>query len=464
MGSAAARVVFEAGRRGQLSQLWGGRFQQGPSQVLWDLTVSTHFDRELLADDCSVLAHHAARLNAAGILSDDDLRSVSAVLEELAQADPATIITDEDEDVHSAVERVLLERLPDAAPRLRAGLSRNDRVASATRRWLDRALAHLRGETVALADTLAKLAAQHAAAAMPGYTHLQRAQPVTLGHHLAAHAWALLRDADRLSDAAGRASGEPLGAGALAGSTLPLPTPKGQLPNSLDAVSSRDHLAEALAAFAILGVHLSRIGEEIVLWTTTEFGFATLDDAWATGSSLMPQKKNPDVAELVRGKAGRLIGDLTSLLVTMKGLPLSYNRDLQEDKEPVFDAVKTLALALPAVRGMLETIAFDTEAMRAAADDPMLLATDLADALVAAGVPFRTAHELVGSAVVAATHAADPRESLCSDQELGTYLGGPEGVREILDTSRSIDARIGNGPGGLGAQLELLTAAVSARS
>lgn len=431
---------------------------------MWDLTVSTDFDRNLLAEDCGVLADHAARLHAAGYLSDEDHASVRETLSELSALDPDDLIRPDDEDVHSAVERILLERLPDAGARVRAGLSRNDRVASATRRWLLRSLAMVRAETLELVGTLADLSEVHAHAAMPGYTHLQRAQPVTLGHHLAAHAWALLRDADRLEDAAKRTNGEPLGSGALAGSTLDLPVPDDQIPNSLDAVAARDHLAEALSACAILGVHLSRIGEEIVLWTSSEFSFAVLDDAWATGSSLMPQKKNPDVAELVRGKAGRLIGDLMSLLVTMKGLPLSYNRDLQEDKEPVFDAVQTLLLALPAVRGMLASIRFDIEAMRVAATDPMLLATDLADALVEAGIPFRTAHELVGAAVATAVHAADPLGSLASDPELVSHLGGPQRVRSILDASRSIDARTGNGPGGLGAQLERLQAALVDRS
>lgn len=425
--------------------------------------MSTAFDQRLLADDCSVLADHADRLCVAGLLSEQERDAAVAALRALASLTPSEVVTAADEDVHSAVERRLLAELPTIAPKLRAGLSRNDRVASASRRWLRRTLTAVRTDVLVLVDTLVARAEEHADDLAPGYTHLQRAQPVTLGHHLLAHAWALLRDVDRLADAERRAGGEPLGAGALAGSTLPLPAPAGQIPNSLDAVAARDHVAESLAACAILGAHLSRIGEEIVLWTSSEFGFVELDDAWATGSSLMPQKKNPDVAELVRGKMGRLVGDLTSALVTMKSLPLSYNRDLQEDKEPIFDATDTLLAGLPAVTGMMASCRFRLDRLAEAASDPMLLATDLADALVLAGVAFRDAHDIVGAAVIRAAASENAFDSFADDAGLLAHLGEPSAIRAILDPARSVAARLGNGPGTVASQLVLIRSEISAR-
>lgn len=392
-----------------MTTLWGGAFSAGPAAMVAAFTESLSFDRILFADDCAVLAAHAAVLSRAGVLTPEEATVVRAALRALAEeaADGRVAFDPSDEDVHTTVERLLLERLPDVAPKVRAGLSRNDRVATAVRLWLRREGTLALAALCDLSEILCARAQEHADAIMPGYTHLQRAQPITLGHHLLAHVAAFLRDAERLQQALARADVSPLGAGALAGSTLGLDAAAAAADlgfrevtaNSLDAVAARDHLAEFLAAAAICGVHCSRLGEEVVLWVSQEFGFATLDDTTATGSSLMPQKRNPDVAELARGKAGRLIGDLTSLLVTMKGLPLAYNRDLQEDKEPLFDAVVTLRTMLPALGETVRLLRFNTSTMAAAGEDPMLRATDAAEALVRAGVPFREAHEQVGTAV-----------------------------------------------------------------
>lgn len=388
-----------------MTKLWGGAFATGPDAAVAAFTSSLGFDRILFADDCAVLAAHARALGRAGIITPDEVAVATHALGVLATEAPA--FEDEDEDVHTTVERLLLDRIPGVASKLRAGLSRNDRVAATVRVWLRREGKSALRALCDLIETLARRAAEHAGMVMPGYTHLQRAQPITLGHHLLAHVWAFLRDAERLRDALARADVSPLGSGALAGSTLGLDAAATAsdlgfarvAENSLDAVASRDHMAEVIAAAAICGVHCSRLGEEIVLWVSQEFGFARLDDTTATGSSLMPQKRNPDVAELARGKAGRLIGDLTGLLVTMKGLPLAYNRDLQEDKEPLFDAVGTLQLMLPALGQTIGLLRFDPSALAAAAGDPALLATDEAEALVRDGVPFRDAHERIGAAV-----------------------------------------------------------------
>ena len=291
--------------------------------------------------------------------------------------------------------------------KLHTGRSRNDQVATALRLWCRRALVDVADGAMALQDTLARRAREAGDVYLPGYTHLQRAQPVMLAHHLLAHGWALARDVDRILATVDRLNTSPLGAGALAGSSLPLDPDfvaaelgfRGRFENSLDAVSDRDFVAEALFDLALVGVHLSRLGEEIVLWSTEEFGFCTLDDAYATGSSMLPQKKNPDVAELARGKVGRLVGHLSGVLIMLKGLPLAYNRDLQEDKEPLFDAVTQVLRALAAMRGVYETVTWNEGRMQAAADGPAACAVDLAEMLVERGMPFRQAHALVGGLV-----------------------------------------------------------------
>jgi len=449
-----------------MTKLWGGRFEGGPADAAWKLGVSTSFDRYLLADDCIVLAHHASRLRDAGMLTDDEVTQAHAALHAIGELDPDAVITDADEDVHSAVERLLLAQHPGFAGKLRAGLSRNDRVASAFRRFAHRHARARATDLLELITTLTERATEHAHDPMPGYTHLQPAQPVTIGHHLLAHAWTFTRDVERIADALDRNTADPLGAGALAGSTLPLPAMPHPAQNSIDAVSARDHILELLAAFAITGVHLSRLAEELVLWSSS--GVVSFDDAFATGSSLMPQKKNPDVAELARGKAGRLIGDLTSLLVTVKGLPLAYNRDLQEDKEPFLDADATLGLVVPAMRGAIATLTFDAARCRAAAEDPMLFATDLADALVASGVAFRDAHDLVGGAVrraldsVADANDRDAlRDQFLSDAALRSALGD-DTLRACFDLETSLSKRAAPGPGGVDAQLTQIAEQVSA--
>ncbi|MBI4729183.1 MAG: argininosuccinate lyase [Acidobacteria bacterium] len=439
-----------------MTRLWGGRFEGAPAPEMLAFTRSAGFDGRLAREDCAVLAVHARGLAAAGLLDEDQARQVAITLEGIA-ADLGSgrlAAAPDDEDVHSVVERALLERLPDVAPRVRAGLSRNDRVATALRLWLLREGRDVVGLLADLIEVLAQRAAESREVVLPGYTHLQRAQPVRLAHHLLAHAFALERDARRLLDAVGRADASPLGAGALAGSTLGLdPTAAAaalglcsSMENSLDAVAARDFVAEFLAAAAILGVHCSRLGEELVLWTSEEFGFAALSDAWATGSSLMPQKKNPDVAELARAKAGRLIGHLAGFLATLKGLPLAYNRDLQEDKEPLFDAVDTLRLMLPALAGALRTLEFRSEAMAAAAERGALLATDLAEYLVRKGVPFRDAHEIVGRAVQRALAQGRALSDLSLEDLRSFSEAFQPDVRSTLSARASADQRPAPGP------------------
>ena len=392
-----------------MATLWHGRFEGGPGEALQALNDSLLFDRRMYREDVDGSRAHVRMLARVGLMSDDDAASVLRALDttEAELADGSFDFQLSDEDIHTAVERRVTELAGDAGARLHTGRSRNDQVATDLRLWTLRELADLAGLVTAFQSTLAARADEAGEAYLPGYTHLQQAQPVLLAHHLLAHGWALARDVDRLLDARDRADVSPLGAGALAGSSLPL-DPDGvavdlgfaaRFENSLDAVSDRDFVAEALFALALLGVHLSRIGEEMILWSTSEFGFVDLDDAFSTGSSMLPQKKNPDIAELARGKAGRLIGHLTGLLTTLKGLPLTYNKDLQEDKEPLFDACDTVRLTLLALDGMVSTLELRTDRMAEAADSPYAAAVDLAEFLVTGGTPFREAHAVVGALV-----------------------------------------------------------------
>ncbi|NUO92040.1 MAG: argininosuccinate lyase [Terrabacter sp.] len=390
--------------------LWGGRFAGGPDQALAALSKSTHFDWRLAPHDIAGSRAHARVLHAAGLLTEEHLTGMLEGLDRL-EADVvsgAFLPAGDDEDVHTALERGLIDRVgPDLGGRLRAGRSRNDQVATLFRMYLREHARVVGGLVLDVVDALVAQAKQHLGVSMPGRTHLQHAQPVLLSHHLLAHAWALLRDVDRLRDWDARTDASPYGSGALAGSSLGLDPElvakdlgfARAVENSIDGTASRDFVAEFAFVAAMTAVDISRIAEEVVIWATKEFSFVTLDDAYSTGSSIMPQKKNPDVAELARGKAGRLVGDLAGLLTTLKALPLAYNRDLQEDKEPVFDAVDTLEVLLPAFSGMVATLTFHTDRLESLAPQGFALATDIAEWLVREGVPFRVAHEVAGACV-----------------------------------------------------------------
>jgi argininosuccinate lyase len=401
-----------------------------PSEVMMTFTSSLASDRRLAPDDVRGSIAHVRGLGRAGILSSDEVAVLLAALDEVASelADDRFVFEESDEDVQTAIERRLTEIAGDVGAKVHTGRSRNDQVATALRLHLRRRLVVIGDELASLVDALVQRAADAGDHYAPGYTHLQRAQPVLVAHQLLAHAWSLLRDLDRLCDAHRRVDVSPLGAGALGGSSLPL-DPDGvarellfsaRFSNSIDAVADRDFVAEVLFVLALAGVHASRLGEEIVLYSSEEFGFYRLDDAWATGSSMLPQKKNPDVAELARGKSGRLIGHLTGLLTTLKGLPLAYNRDLQEDKEPLFDALDQIDRLLPALSGLIGSLSFDFERMEAAADVPTLVAIDLAEFLVARGVPFREAHGVVGALVRRSLAGEGPLSELAvADPRLG---------------------------------------------
>jgi argininosuccinate lyase len=401
--------------------LWSGRAAGPLDPSVWEFLRAD--DAELLPYDCEATAEHARRLHAAGLLTDAELEEAEALLATIATEG---VIEEQDEDVHSAIER----QLGAVGRKIHAGRSRNDQVAAALRLYVLDACAEAREEIDALALVILSLAEEELETVMPGYTHLQRGQPVTLGHHLLAWVEMLDRDRTRFAVAGEAASESPLGAGALAGSTLPLPPPARQMRNSLDAVADRDFALDYLYAAAMLFQHLSRIGEELVLWCSAEFGFVRLPENAATGSSMMPQKLNPDVAELVRGKAGTVIGRLTGLLATVKGLPLAYDRDLQEDKPPVFATRRDVRLALRALTVLVSGLQVNAERLAEAASDPLLLATDAAEALVREGVPFRDAHERIAASVRDGTFeppaAPAPRPA-----------PGPGGVREALAEARA---------------------------
>jgi argininosuccinate lyase len=415
------------------------------------LSRSVHFDFRLAPYDLRQTRAHASVLHGAGLLTDEDLHRVQAEIArlEVELAQGRLLPGPMDEDVHTAIERWLLEALGELGGRLRAGRSRNDQVATDFRMYLRDQARRIAQQIIALQQALLTQAEQHVDTVSPGFTHLQHAQPVSFGHELAKHVHSLERDVDRLWDWDARASQSPLGAGALAGSSLGLdPAAVARelgfaqaAANSIDAVSDRDWVAEFLFVAAMIGVHLSRIGEEVILMASPEFGWARLDDAWSTGSSIMPQKKNPDIAELARGKAGRLIGNLTGLLATLKGLPFAYNRDLQEDKEPAFDAVDQLLLVLPAMIGLISTLAFDTERMARSAPQGYALATDIAEWLVRQGVAFRSAHELAGACVAAAEAKGVELWDL-SDEEFASISGFlTRDVRAVLTAEGSMASR-----------------------
>jgi len=457
-----------------MADLWGGRFGEGSSPELAALSRSTHFDWELALYDIAGSHAHAKALAAAGFLSAEDETAMHEGLDVVARRIESgeLVATPDDEDVHGALERALIEAVgPELGGRLRAGRSRNDQIATLIRMYLLDHSHTIGHGVVQLIDAIAAQAGAHPDAVMPGRTHLQHAQPILLAHHLLAHAWPLVRDLERLRDWRVRAQQSPYGSGALAGGALGLDPAivaaelnlGAPMANSIDATASRDVVAEFAYIGAQLGVDLSRFAEDVILWVTREFGFAHLHDGYSTGSSIMPQKKNPDIAELARGKAGRLIGNLTGLLATLKGLPLAYNRDLQEDKEPVFDSVRTLEVLLPAFTGMVATLEFDTDRMAELAPQGFSLATDVADHLVRQGVPFRDAHEIAG-ALVKFCEANGLELDQPSDADYAAIDPRltPD-VRGVLTVSGSIASRSGIGgtaPARVAEQLVALTVAV----
>ncbi|MET0522807.1 MAG: argininosuccinate lyase [Jiangellaceae bacterium] len=456
--------------------LWGGRFTTGPAEALASLSRSTAFDWRLAPYDIAGSKAHARVLREAGLLDDAELAAMLRGLDELrAEVAAGTFApAPSDEDVHTALERGLIERLgPELGGKLRAGRSRNDQVATLLRMYLRQAARTVAGHVLDLVDALDRHAERHLGVVMPGRTHLQHAQPVLLSHHLLAHAWALLRDVDRLVDWDHRADESPYGSAALAGSSLGLrPEAVAEMlgfsravENSIDGTASRDVVAEIAFVLAMVAVDVSRFAEEVVLWATREFSFVELDDAWSTGSSIMPQKKNPDVAELARGKAGRLVGNLAGLLTTLKGLPLAYNRDLQEDKEPIFDSVDSLCLVLPAFTGMVATLRFNTERMAELAPREFSLATDLAEWLVRAGVPFREAHEIAGACVRLCEERGIELWELDDDDLAAVSSHLRPAVRSVLTVQGSVASRSGKGgtaPMRVAEQLDAVRAAVRA--
>jgi argininosuccinate lyase len=432
--------------------LWAGRFSAAMDETLWNLSESYSFDHVLYAHDIQGSMAHVRGLEASGLLTREECQALLETLEVIkSEFDAGTFERhNSDEDVHMAIERRATELAGDVGAKIHTSRSRNDQVATTLRLFTRDALTEIARQTLALMNTLVAVGEENADAYLPGYTHLQRAQPVLLSHHLLAHVWSLSRDVDRIFDARRRSNVSPLGAGALAGTSLPIrPEMTAELlgfdevfANSMDAVSDRDFVAEALFDIALLGVHLSRMGEELVLWTTSEFNFATLGDNFTTGSSMLPHKKNPDVAELARGKSGRLVGNLTGLLVTLKGLPLSYNRDLQEDKEPLFDSVKQVLLVVTAMNGAYRSMTFRRDVAALAADDQLLVAIDVAELLVARGMPFRHAHEVAGALVGRAVSENRPLADVVNEEpNLQSYS-------ELFDQGAALSKRSSPGASG----------------
>lgn len=435
--------------------LWGGRFSSGPAESVFALSRSVHFDYRLAPYDLRASLAHLSALESSGLIPTADAKAIERVIRELMieVANGSFGITEMDEDIHSALERSMTERIGEVGGKLRAGRSRNDQVATDLRLFAIDHMLHLAGLVTELQSALLAKAKEYADAPAPGFTHMQHAQPILFGHELAKHVHAFARDLDRINDWLARTSFSPLGAGALAGSALPLNPEQSAkqlgfsapIGNSIDAVSDRDFVAEALFILAMIGIHLSRIGEEWCIWATSEFAWAKLDDAFATGSSIMPQKKNPDMAELARGKAGRLVGNLTSVLTMLKGLPFAYNRDLQEDKEPLFDSIDTLLLVLPAVTGMVATTSFDRSRMAEAAPTGFSLATEIADYLVRKNVPFAKAHEAAGKCVAIAESGGKDLYQLSDEEFKSAHSELDPGVRAVLSIDGALAGRTTHG-------------------
>ncbi len=444
--------------------MWKGRFQDATSSLVERFGESVSFDWRLYEHDIQGSIAHARAQKNAGLLTEEEFAAIEEGLREIGREIAAGDFEFKTslEDIHMNIEAELTRRIGSAGAKLHAARSRNDQVATDTRLYCRTACDRLSAGIRKLQRALVGLASANRAVVVPGYTHLQRGQPVLLAHHLLAYVEMLERDSGRIADARARMNVCPLGSGALAGSTINLDREAiaeelgfdGISRNSMDAIADRDYIAELLFSIAMCGIHLSRLGEDLILWSSSEFGFISMSDAHTTGSSLMPQKKNPDVAEITRGKSGRLAGALVSLLTTMKGLPLTYNRDLQEDKEPLFDAVETLDLTLAVNAEMVAGIVIDEARCRAAASDPMLLATDLADYLVRRGVPFRQAHELVGKAVAEALRRGVPLDQL-DFAALDVAFGGD--AADVFSLDRALEARKNPGsPSPAGVEAEVV--------
>jgi argininosuccinate lyase len=457
--------------------LWGGRFSQTPADAVFALSRSVHFDWRLAPYDLRSSLAHLAVLQASGLLEDSVANPIRSALNELITevASGAFVAIDTDEDVHSALERGLTQKLGAIGGSLRAGRSRNDQVATDLRLYAIDHMIEVAQQVLALQSALIAKASEYGDAPAPGFTHLQHAQPVLFGHEIAKHVQGFSRDLDRIHDWLDRALVSPLGSGALAGSSLPL-SPEvtaanlgftSSAANSIDGVSDRDFVAEALFILSMVGIHLSRIGEEWCIWATTEFGWAKVADAYSTGSSIMPQKKNPDMAELARGKAGRLVGNLTGVLTMLKGLPFAYNRDLQEDKEPLFDSIDTVLLVLPAVTGMVATTDFDREKMALAAPLGFSLATEIADYLVRAKIPFAHAHEAAGKCVALCESTGRQLHQLTDDEFVSIHPSLKSDVRDVLTVQGALESRTtvgGTSPSSFKAQIKEATAITAAYS
>ncbi len=435
--------------------LWGGRFAQGPEESVFALSRSVHFDWRLAPYDLRSSKAHLAILKKSGLIATKDAEAIAKALNELSAevTSGKFVAIESDEDVHSALERGLTAKLGAVGGALRAGRSRNDQVTTDLRMFAIDHMLEIAGLLTALQSSILEKAAEYVNDPAPGFTHIQHAQPVSFGHELAKHAHAFARDLDRINDWLSRTSVSSLGAGALAGSSLPLEPAftaknlgfESTFANSIDAVSDRDYVAEALFICAMIGNHLSRIGEEWTLWASQEFAWAKVADAYSTGSSIMPQKKNPDMAELARGKSGRLVGNLMSVLTMLKGLPFAYNRDLQEDKEPLFDSIDTLMLVLPAVTGMIATTDFDREKMALAAPAGFSLATEIADYLAKKSVPFADAHEAAGKCVAMCETSGRALHELTDAEFLQVHPQLDGGVRDVLTVRGAINSRTTSG-------------------
>ena len=435
--------------------LWGGRFAQGPEESVFALSRSVHFDWRLAPYDLRSSKAHLAILKKSGLIASKDAEAIAKALNELSAevTSGKFVAIESDEDVHSALERGLTAKLGAVGGALRAGRSRNDQVTTDLRMFAIDHMLEIAGLLTALQSSILEKAAEYVNDPAPGFTHIQHAQPVSFGHELAKHAHAFARDLDRINDWLSRTSVSSLGAGALAGSSLPLEPAftaknlgfESTFANSIDAVSDRDYVAEALFICAMIGNHLSRIGEEWTLWASQEFAWAKVADAYSTGSSIMPQKKNPDMAELARGKSGRLVGNLMSVLTMLKGLPFAYNRDLQEDKEPLFDSIDTLMLVLPAVTGMIATTDFDREKMAFAAPAGFSLATEIADYLAKKSVPFADAHEAAGKCVAMCETSGRALHELTDAEFLQVHPQLDGGVRDVLTVHGAINSRTTSG-------------------